>query len=85
MFTESEKSTSDEESSSEDKYGDNGGGVQQSGCRASNMSRGGSVVLPSPSAKNCASSSSPKAQEDGTIPSAENLKLSSTSKPPGGM
>lgn len=79
--SESEKSTSDEESSSDDEYGDNGGGVQQSGCRALNLSQGGPVVLAPPSAKN--SASSPKAQEDGIIPSAENLKLSSTSKPPG--
>jgi hypothetical protein len=82
MFAESEKSSSDEESS-DDEYGDNGGSVQQSGCRTSNMSWGGPVVMPPPSAKNSASSSSPKAQEGGIIPSAENLKLSSTSKPPG--
>ncbi|PUZ63949.1 hypothetical protein GQ55_3G106700 [Panicum hallii var. hallii] len=78
--SESEKSTSYEESLSDDEYGDNSGGVQLSGCTASSTSQGGPVALAPPSATN--SASSPEAQKDGNLPSAENLKPSSTSKSP---
>ncbi|CAN6340557.1 unnamed protein product [Urochloa humidicola] len=76
--SESERSTSDEDSSSDDEYGDNVGGVQESECRVSNI-QGDSGVLAPPSDTN--SASSPKVQEDGN-PSEENLKPSSTSKSP---
>ncbi|CAL5097054.1 unnamed protein product [Urochloa decumbens] len=77
--SESESSTSDEDSTSDDEYGDNGRGVQKSGCSFSNMPQGGSAVLAPSSATN--SASSPKAEEDGN-PSVDNLKPSSTSKSP---
>ncbi|CAN6326638.1 unnamed protein product [Urochloa humidicola] len=71
-------SRSGEDSSSDDEYGDNVGGVQESECRVSNI-QGDSVVLAPPSDTN--SASSPKAQEDGNS-FDENLKPSSTSKSP---
>ena len=80
MFAESEKSTTYEQSSSDDEYGDSSGGVQLSGCAASSTSQGGPVALAPPSATN--SASSPKAQKYGNLPSAEILKPSSTSKSP---
>jgi len=73
--SESEKSTSYEELLSDDEYGDNSGGVQLSRCTASTTSQGGPVALAPPSARD--SASSPKAQKDGNLPSAENLKPNS--------
>ena len=75
MFAESEKSTSYEELLSDDEYGDNSGGVQLSRCTASSTSQGGPVALAPLSARD--SASSPKAQKDGNLPSAENLKPNS--------